>query len=524
VRNHGLDPDDLERVRTAVEQRLGLTFDDATRQDLVDAVHARLAATGARTARDYAARLGSDASGDELRALAERVTVGETCFFRTPDHFRALADLVLPARARARVQAGGEPLRLLSAGCATGEEPYTIAIVVRETPAVALARVAIEAFDVNASFLEAARLGRYGPWKLRATPAAARGRWFREEGGGNVVLDEGIRRTVSFGRRNLVDDDPAFYRPGSFDAIFCRNVMIYFSPETTRAIVARFARALAPGGYLFLGHAESLRGVSDAFDLIHADDAFFYRLRDPAAGPAATSFASGPAAHGESPPEATAPPAGSWFDEIGRSSERIAALAGEGGEGGERAGRGQGQGNGQGSGEGERMAGDPVDAVLDLVRAERFGEALNRLDALPPDVAASARADVLKAAVAACAGDLAAAEAAARRALVRDPHSGGAHYLAGLCRELAADAAAAAVSYRAAARAEPSFAMPRLRHGLLSRRTGDLATARRELLAAQDLLAVESAERLLLFGGGFGRRALADLCAAELKAAGAGGR
>ncbi|MFN7145168.1 MAG: CheR family methyltransferase, partial [Myxococcota bacterium] len=188
-------------------------------------------------------------AADEARALLAALTVGETSFHRYVEQFDVFAAAVLTPAALA-----GRPLRVLSAGCSTGEEAYTLAMTVREIAPAFVGRVTIDAFDVNPAAIARARAGRYAPWALRETPASARERWFRDEDG-DYVVDPALRALVRFHERNLVEDDPAFWADGAWDAIFCRNVLMYLTPDAARAVVHRLARAIAPGGFLFLGHA-----------------------------------------------------------------------------------------------------------------------------------------------------------------------------------------------------------------------------------------------------------------------------
>ncbi|MFL5274297.1 MAG: CheR family methyltransferase, partial [Anaeromyxobacteraceae bacterium] len=246
-----IDRADLERLRGAVAERIGLQFDDARLELVAAAVGERLAHLGLDVDA-YLARVASTAGRPELGELARRLTVGETYFFRNGNDLRALVELVLPDRARAR--AGARRLRILSAACSSGEEPYTLAMLARDIPALAGWDVSIHAFDVNPAAIERAVAARYSTWSLRQTPPEVEARHFRRDGS-EYRLEDAIREMVSFEERNLLEDDPRFWASGAFDVVFCRNVLMYFAPETTRRVVARIAGSLAPGGYLFLGHA-----------------------------------------------------------------------------------------------------------------------------------------------------------------------------------------------------------------------------------------------------------------------------
>ena len=272
---------ETHRFREGLARRLGLHFEESRTPVLAEVLQRRLEKTGL-AAGGYLDRLDSTAPlGDELRQLARELTVGETYFFRNIDQFHAVADVVFPDRLSAR--AATRTLAMLSAGCASGEEPYSLAMLAREQIADPRWTVSIRGLDVNPAALEKAAAARYSTWSLRETPADAQARWFRPRGR-ELALADTIRDAVRFHERNLaVDDplqDPVLLAPRSYDLIFCRNVLMYLMLETAQAVIARLTRALAPGGYLFLGHAETLRGLSHDFHLRHTHGTFYYQRRD----------------------------------------------------------------------------------------------------------------------------------------------------------------------------------------------------------------------------------------------------
>ena len=445
--------DQVEQFRTAITNQLGLTFDDGKLRMLGEVLSRR--ARGHRNQAAYLAHLGTA----ELAALAEELTIGETYFFRNRAQFAAFSELVVPTRRQARI---GAPLRVLSAACSSGEEPYSIAI--------ALAGVhpaSIRAVDVNPAALRRAEAARYSSWSLRQTSAELQRAWFRGEGR-ELVLDERIRIAVQFERRNLVVEDPELWQPESYDVVFCRNVLMYFSPEVARRVIDRIERALAPGGYLFLGHAETLRGLSHGFHLCHTHGTFYYQRRE------ATAITV---------PE-PAPPEPDPVPELPVYAP-VATVA-------------------------------PLTGVLALLREERFSAALDALDALATGDRPDRDRLLVRSAILAHGGRFADAEAACRLVHAIDELDAGAHYVLALCRDGAGDRATAIEHDQTAAYLDPMFAMPRLHLGLLARRAGDRDTASRELQQALLLLPHEDTARLLLFGGGFTREALIALCRAEL--------
>lgn len=481
----------VEQLRDFIARRLGLHFDDTKLGQLAELVRRRSEATGCDP-QTYLTRL---ASADELGALARELTVGETYFFRNRDQFRALAEAVLPERMR--IRNGRRTLRLLSAGCASGEEPYSIAIVVREARIDPSWDVSIRGVDVNPAALERARRARFTTWALRETPPEVQATWFRAEGR-ELVLDDGIRSMVLLEERNLASDDPELWEPDAYDVIFCRNVLMYFTPEAMRAAVGKLARSLVPGGYLFLGHAETLRGLSHEFHLCHTHGTFYYQLR---AGSDRRD-----AAGDRAPPDATRPDlaalvasSDSWVDAIQQAAERIRVLA-----------------TAPSAKPLPRKQTWDLGAAIELLRRERFAEALGVIDGMPRESALDPDVLLLRGVLLAHDGQLEAAEQACTRLLALDELCAGAHYVLALCRESAGDRDGAVDHDQVATYLDPGFAMPRLHLGLIARRLGDRETAQRELAQAAILLEREDASRVLLFGGGFQRDALIALCRAEL--------
>ncbi|HEX3758568.1 MAG TPA: CheR family methyltransferase [Kofleriaceae bacterium] len=504
--------DVVARFRALVAQRLGLQLGDAGHAPLVDVLARRIAAT-ALDPEDYLDELAQARLDGELGAVAEAVTVAETYLFRGVEQLRALTEVVLPALARNRPAA--QPIQILSAGCASGDEPYSIAIAVREA---GLGPVAIRAVDANRAMLAQARRARFRTWALRETPAEIQRRYF-QPAGRDFALDEAVRGAVTFEHRNLVDDDAALWLHAAYDVVFCRNVIMYFSPEIQRAVVERIAGALRPGGYLFVGHAESLRELSQRFELCQAHGAFYYQRRGGAGAPvvaqvtpvASPAVSIAAAAVAGTVPVAVVDGAGGWVEAIRAAADRIAALTA----------------SHAATPPAVAARAEDLAGVVELVRRERFGDALAVIGGLPAEAASDPDVLLLHAVLLAHGGRLAAAQDACRRLLAiawcgpRGPRVAGAHYVLALCCEAVGDRRGAEDHGQTAAYLDPTFAMPRLHLGLAARRVGDHAAARRELGHALVLLHRESASRLLLFGGGFDRDALIALCRAELAACGA---
>ncbi len=513
-----------QRFRGWIARRLGLHFDDTKLEFLADVLD-RCADSQGLALPSYLDRLeGPDIEAD-LHALVLELTVPETYFFRHIDQFRAFSEVALPEAQAARGPT--RAINLLSAGCASGEEPYSLAMVVRERGADLGWNIAIGAFDINPAMLAKAQRGRYSAWALRETPADSRQRWFRSVGK-EFELEETIRTAVRFQEVNLAQENAELWAPGRYDVIFCRNVLMYFTPDKAQALVARLTRSLAPGGHLFLGHAETLRGLSNDYHLCHTHGTFYYQRKNAQSdGQDARSegrrevtvdrlngsgHRTAPRTAFEAMPPGDPAWAKTWLETIQHASDRIQALtARPTAESALRGGRGPG---------GSAQAAAQLPLVLELLKKERFSDALDLLSRLPAESDKDTDVLLLRAALLTHSGQLAAAENVGAQLLARDELNAGAHYLLALCRESAGDRQGALDHDQAAIYLDPSFAMPRLHLGLMARRAGEWESARAELGQALLLLKREDASRLLLFGGGFGREALIALCRSELLSAG----
>ena len=219
----------------------------------------------------------------EMHLLLNEITIGETCFFRTQPQLAALQRLVLPSLAAAKEKVPYKHLRIWSAGCSTGEEPYTLAIILMEEANRFLRGFTFEiiATDLNDRSLLRAQDGVYGEHALRHVPAEILHKYFEPVPGSTEfrVRDE-VRQHVKFSRLNLLDDARMVFVK-SLDVIFCCNVLIYFDGASKQRVIQHFHNNLLANSYLFLGHAESLFGVHDDFRLVHFPGAMAY-IKTPA--------------------------------------------------------------------------------------------------------------------------------------------------------------------------------------------------------------------------------------------------
>ena len=266
---HGpsLSEADFGFLRSFVYEHCGISLGEHKRQLVQGRLVRRLRAMKLRDFSEYCELLRRDPQG-ELGELASAISTNVTAFFRESHHFDLLADELLP-RWIAEKKNGGR-LRIWSAGCATGEEPYTLAMVLAEALEKHGGNVdaKILATDLSPQALETARKGVYPVERLEGVSAERRRRWFlRGEGQYDqyACVHPRLRELVSILPLNLLHDWPM---QGPFDAIFCRNVVIYFDKPTKQRLFQRYAGLLPEGGYLFLGHSESMYGLNDNFDLM----------------------------------------------------------------------------------------------------------------------------------------------------------------------------------------------------------------------------------------------------------------
>ena len=270
--------EEFDLVRRILEKAAGLVHDETRRESLNFSVLSRVEATGSQSVAAYLALVASPNGVVERQRLIDEVTIQETHFFRNPPQIRALRQHVLPELIR-RAVATDRPVNIWSAGCSTGEEPYSVAMLIRELlPMATREHIRVLGTDVSANALRIAEQARYGARAVQMAEPVDLARWFTQAGENYVVRDD-VRELVELRLHNLVTESPPF-EPGEVDLVLCRNVTIYFNRATTKELMGRFHTVLRNGGYLFLGHSETLWQMSDAFTLVPLGDAFVYRRDD----------------------------------------------------------------------------------------------------------------------------------------------------------------------------------------------------------------------------------------------------
>ncbi len=251
-----LTSDDFRSLAGLLHADTGITLHEGKATLLYSRLAKRLRALGMTGFTDYCALVSNPAHGSEERGLMVRaLTTNVTRFFREPHHFDHLRDAVLPPLLK-QAERGGR-IRIWSAACSSGQEPYSIALtILRLLPDVSRLDVKVLATDIDSTVLSQARAGIYSAEAVEAIPADLRGRWLQRVADGYLVNDV-ARQLITFRELNLIGNWPMRAR---FDAIFCRNVVIYFADDTQAQIWQRFTPMLNPGGFLYIGHSERLSG------------------------------------------------------------------------------------------------------------------------------------------------------------------------------------------------------------------------------------------------------------------------
>lgn len=267
----------LFRIRDLIYQNAGIFHPDHKLRLLGDRCEKRMHELGLDSPRDYLHVLVAPGTGNpEVIKLLNEVTVGETCFFRNQAQLDGLCSVVLPKIIQARSGSPVRHLRVWSAGCSTGEEPYTLAMLLLEQQMRVLKGWSVEviATDLNEQALQVAEEGEYGEYSLRNVNGHYRQRYF-QPAGERLRVSEAVRARVSFRRLNL-RDDAHVVAIKNIDLIFCCNVLIYFDTASKRRVLSRFYENLLPHGYVFLGYSESMFGITDDFRLVHLPSATAY--------------------------------------------------------------------------------------------------------------------------------------------------------------------------------------------------------------------------------------------------------
>lgn len=269
-----ISEEDFQKFREFFYRKVGIQF-EATKRYFVDKrLIERIEATGAKDFREYFMMLRFEASGLELQTLVNLMTVNETYFFREEYQFQCLVNSILGEITKNKKDK--KPIRIWSIPSSSGEEPYSIVIYLLEHwPDIEHWDVEIISSDIDSEIIKSARRGLYSARSVQYLPVHLLNKYFKPVAGGNYQISEDLRSAVEFTCVNLMDaDDMRNYR--KFDVIFCRNLLIYFDDLSRRQAAETFFDALNPGGFVCLGHSESMSRISSLFRVRKFPEAIVY--------------------------------------------------------------------------------------------------------------------------------------------------------------------------------------------------------------------------------------------------------
>lgn len=271
--------DEFTNLRDFIYEQSGIFIADNRKYLLENRLVNRLKELNLKSFGEYFYFLKYDAGRKkELNRLFEVVTTNETSFYRNPPQLKVFQDIILKEVLDAQRKSGQKSLHIWSAGCSTGEEPYTLSIMLHEVLRTEIGswNIRITANDLSEGVLQSARRGVYSEYALRTTPPEIIARYFQNEGEGRFRVKNEVRSLVQFGQINL-SDRMQVKRIERSQIVFCRNVIIYFDEEMKRQVIGSYYDNLLAGGYLFIGHSESLHNLSRAFRPVHHPGAIVYK-------------------------------------------------------------------------------------------------------------------------------------------------------------------------------------------------------------------------------------------------------
>jgi len=260
---------DFELYRKLIYDESGITFSSTNRAILESRLKERLREKKSDSLREYYALIRGDK--EELKTLLDSVTTNLTRFFRNQAHFDALEKHVVPELMKIKAAAGDRRLRIWSAGCSTGEEPYSVAMLLAEILPPGWS-FEVVASDISLKCLMVGKEALYPDQRIQGVPDTYLAKYFERKPGGYQLKDT-IRKAVRFDYHNLKNDSGL----KNLDVVICRNVLIYFDEVAQKGTVERFWEAMAPKSFLFIGHSESLFGMNTKFEFVKTDWATFYR-------------------------------------------------------------------------------------------------------------------------------------------------------------------------------------------------------------------------------------------------------
>jgi len=268
---------DFEQLRDFIYNLCGMYFHTTKKYFLESRLTRRIEATGAKTYQDYYLMLTSPHGSEELKLLMDEITTNETYFFRNLPQLAALETKLLPELVETKNKMGFSKLRIWSAASSSGEEAYTMAMILLEKRATLLKDWIIEIVgtDINETMISQAKEGVYNAYSVRNIPDVYKRKYIKEDNGKFIISAE-VKKFVTFNKLNLHEDSEMIIMK-SFDFIFCANVLIYFDTASKSKVVQHFYNNLQPYGYFFVGQSESLHGVNDKFKTVNFPGGFGYQ-------------------------------------------------------------------------------------------------------------------------------------------------------------------------------------------------------------------------------------------------------
>ncbi|MCL4078746.1 tetratricopeptide repeat protein [Coriobacteriia bacterium Es71-Z0120] len=447
--------EEFVRFRDFIHAVSGIYMEDLKQDSLRISLVTRATRLGLSSFDEYFSVLERDEH--ELNELLNLVTINETSFFRFPQQFEALRTRVLP-EIMANKPDTNKTIRVWSAGCSTGEEPYSIAMTLIDAGIISLGwRVQILGTDVSTRALSVAKKGEYPKRSLLNVPSEVIARHFEPVPNGYAVAPH-VRSLVDFGYHNLIKEPYPLALMGNWDIIFCRNVTIYFKLESTKRVVANFYNSLNEGGYLFIGHSETLSQINDQFEAVEIGGVFLYRKPKARRGVGLSSRR--PSAPAAPPVEPVVPKPERPQRAAERRTEHAASR------------RTQGTTKRPSGSEARRPArsastspGSNTDAVAAARRAleeGRIAEALELAHRAVGEDANNAEAHLIAAHVHADAGDYDAALESCHRALAINPLLPSARYILGIIYQRQGDAVRAISEFKKTVYIDDTFALAHL--------------------------------------------------------------
>ncbi len=278
-----MSDEQFKRMAKIIYDRSGIHFPDTKKYIIESRLSHRISDLEMEDFDQYISYLTMGPyQSEEFQEMFNRITINETSFFRNDAQLNVFESQILPDLLEAR--ASKKRLRIWSAACSTGEEPFTIAMLLHRTLGVRLSdwRIEILGTDISEKALAVAQSGKYNSYAVRTTPSLMKDRYFKADGR-DFILNDTIRSMVNFEQHNL-KDTMAARRHGTWDVIFCRNVLIYFDDNMKAGVLDMFNKQLAPDGTLFIGHSERIKGLTDHFTQLQIPQGFCYQKTAHATG------------------------------------------------------------------------------------------------------------------------------------------------------------------------------------------------------------------------------------------------